>query len=475
MKGVSWARRTPWFMRSLQNRLLITVLGLVCGAWVLVVISTWLDAKHEVGELLDAHMSQAASLLVSFPLDELTRLNMTDTPILHEYQPRVVFQVWHGNDLVVRSSTAPKTALAAPGVLGFSNPELHGQPWRVFSTPGLDEHVVIHVGEHGKTRADVVYASVYSVIWPMMMALPILGLGVWWAVRWAVKPLRDLGQQVGHRQPDSPDPLPVTDVPQEVQPLVQALNHLFDRTASLIQAERRFTADAAHELRTPMAAIRMQAQVAQGALNDDERAEALAATLQGCDRATRLVSQLLQLARLEAEPGLDTGMGIHNTHRPTATDVHDGLRQVVTDLDDTARQHHQRLEVWPQYPGPCHCPVPDVLLRVLLRNLLDNALRYSPDHAHVRVQTLALPGGRARLSVEDSGPGMTPAQMARLGERFFRVLGNTKPGSGLGWSIVIRIAKLYGLTWQLGRSAELGGLRVDIDWSIPSALQDPPT
>jgi len=464
MSQQRWIQHAPWFTRSLQNRLLMTVLGLMCGAWVVVGISTWLYAEHEVDELLDAHMAQAVSLLVSLPLEDLIRLNMTDNRILHEYQSKVVFQVWHGNELVLHSSTAPQTALAAPDVLGFSNPELNGQPWRVFSTPGLDENVVIHVGEEGRTRADVVYASVYSVIWPMMMALPFLGLGVWWAVRSAVKPLRDLGQQVGHRQPDSPDPLPVTDVPQEVQPLVQALNHLFDRTASLIQAERRFTADAAHELRTPMAAIRMQAQVAQGALNDDERAEALAATLQGCDRATRLVSQLLQLARLEAEPDLNTDPTTHHIHRPAPAELHDNLRQVVADLDDTAQQHHQRLEVWPQYPGPCHCPVPDVLLRVLLRNLLDNALRYSPDHAHVRVQTLALPGGRARLSVEDSGPGMTPAQMARLGERFFRVLGNPKPGSGLGWSIVIRIAKLYGLTWQLGRSAELGGLRVDMDW-----------
>jgi two-component system sensor histidine kinase QseC len=460
-------------MRSLQSRLLITVLGLVCGAWVLVVASTWLYTEHEVDELLDAHMSQAASLLVSLPLDELTRLNMAETPILHEYQPRVVFQVWHGGDLVVRSSTAPPTALAKAGVLGFSQTEIHGQPWRVFSTPGLDEHVVIHVGEHGRTRADVVYVSVYSVIWPMMMALPFLGLGVWWAVRWGVKPLRDLGQQVGHRQPDSADPLPVTDVPQEVQPLVDALNHLFNRTASHIHAERRFTADAAHELRTPIAAIRMQAQVAQGACSDDERTEALSATLQGCDRATRLVSQLLQLARLEVEPGLNTDRDTSNTQHPAPAELHENLCQVVADLQDTARQHQQRLEVWPQYPGPCHCPVPEVLLRVLLRNLLDNALRYSPDQAHVRVQTLALPGGRARLSVEDSGLGMTPEQIARLGERFFRVLGNPKPGSGLGWSIVIRIAKLYGLTWQLGRSAELGGLRVDIDWSTPSTPQDP--
>lgn len=465
-------RRSTLFMRSLQARLLATVLGLVCVVWGVVVVATWMDTEHEVGELLDAHMSQAASLLVSLPLDELTGLSLTETPTLHEYQPKVVFQVWHGNDLVVRSNTAPATPMAKAGVLGFSNPDIHGQPWRVFSTPGLDAHVVIHVGEDDAARADVVYASLYSVIWPMTMALPLLGLGVWWAVRWAVKPLRDLGWQVAHRQPDAPDPLPLADVPQEAQPLVHELNRLFARMTSLIQAERRFTADAAHELRTPIAAIRMQAQVAQGARDDDERNEALAATVQGCDRATRLVTQLLQLARLEAEPGVTTGSRSHDqnpthgpTHSPAQSDVHDGLRQVLADLETTARRRRQRLEAGPLLPGACMCPVPEVLVSVLLRNLLDNALRYSPDQARVRVQTQALPGGRMRLTVEDSGPGLAPEHMARLGERFFRVTGSQQPGSGLGWSIVSRVASLYGLAWQLGRSSELGGLRVDVEWA----------
>jgi len=445
-------------LRSLQARLLATVLGLVSVVWLVVAVNTWADTEHEVGELLDAHMSQAASLLVSLPLDELTRLSLSETPTLHEYQPKVVFQVWHANELVVRSGTAPATAMAAAGVLGFSNPVIQGQQWRVFSTPGLDEHVVIHVGEHNEARADVVYASLYSVIWPMTIALPMLGVGVWAAVRWAVKPLRDLGWQVSHRQPDAPEPLPLERVPQEAQPLVQELNRLFGRMASLIQAERRFTADAAHELRTPIAGIRMQAQVAQGALDDAERTEALAATVQGCDRATRLVAQLLQLARLEAEPGVAAA------HTHARTDVNDGLRHVLADLHAVARGRHQHLEARLLHPGAAVCPVPEALWSVLLRNLLDNALRYSPDHAEVRVTTQALAGGRVRLTVEDSGPGLAPEHLARLGERFFRVAGSEQPGSGLGWSIVTRVAALYGLEIHLGRSSDLGGLRVDVEW-----------
>ena len=442
--------------RSLQARLLSTVLGLVSLVWLAVAVSTWLDTEHEVGELLDAHMSQAASLLVSLPLDELTRLNLSETPTLHEYQPKVVFQVWHGQELVVRSGTAPAQSMAQPGVLGFSEPLIDGQPWRVFSTPGLDEHVVIHVGEQRQAREDVVLASLRSVIWPMALALPLLALGVWWGVRWAVKPLRDLGWQVSHRQPDAAEPLPLQAVPLEAQPLVHELNRLFDRTASLIQAERRFTADAAHELRTPIAAIRMQAQVAQGATQDDERNEALAATLQGCDRATRLVAQLLQLARLEAEP---------SSPGDAQTDVHATLGHVLADLQAVAQRRHQRLEAPQAQPGTCLCPAPEALVAVLLRNLLDNALRYSPDGAWVRVQIHASRAGGQRVTVEDSGPGLTDDQVARLGERFFRVVGTLQPGSGLGWSIVKRVAALYGLTVHLGRSTDLGGLRVDVDWA----------
>ncbi len=445
---------------SLQARLLVTVLGLVSVVWLVVAVSTWMDTEHEVGELLDAHMSQAASLLVSLPLDELTRLNLSETPTLHEYQPKVVFQVWHGTELVVRSGTAPMSAMAPMDAKGFAEPVIDGQLWRVFSTPGLDAHVSIHVGEHDQARQDVVWASLRSVIWPMALALPLLAFGVWWAVRWAVRPLRDLGWQVSHRQPDAAHPLLLADAPQEAQPLVEELNRLFARTASLIQSERRFTADAAHELRTPIAAIRMQAQVAQGALDNDERNQALDATLQGCDRATRLVAQLLQLARLEAEAGVAPA-----AQADVQTPVESSLAQVLSDLLPVAARRNQRLEAEP-HPTPVPpCPVPEALVGVLMRNLIDNALRYSPDHARVRVRTEALPGSGARLTVEDSGPGLSDEHLARLGERFFRVVGSQQPGSGLGWSIVTRVASLYGLTLRLGRSADLGGLRVDVEWA----------
>ena len=449
-------------IRSLQNRLLVVVLGGVSVMWLVVALATWIDTEHEVSELLDAHLAQAAALLVSQPLDDLGHLNLSTTPNLDEYQSKVVLQVWHGDDQVVRSATAPTRPLAPFVQRGFLDVVVSGVSWRVFSAQGRDEHVVIQVAEQVQARDDVLAASLRSVLWPMTVALPLLALGVWWGVRHAIKPLRDLGWQVSHRRPDASDRLEVRDVPLEAQPLVTELNRLFDRMSSLIQSERRFTADAAHELRTPLAAIRIQAQVAQGAVDADERNEALADTLKGCDRATRLVEQLLQLARLET--------GVDGSTQPGGASANLGhcVQTVMAYLAPVAGQRQQKLECVPLSDEPAHallCPVPEALAMVLVRNLLDNALRYSPDQARVRLRMFVQPGGGGGFTVEDSGPGLAPDQLQRLGERFFRVVGTNQPGSGLGWSIVTRIAKQHGLTVQAARSPDLGGLSVTVAWS----------
>lgn len=448
---------------SLRNRLTWTVLGSVGLVWLVVIVATWVDTRHELDELLDAHLSQAASLLVSRPLDDLNRTVFPDAPVLHSYQSKVVVQVWHHDSLVVRSATAPLQPLAPNAQRGLTEVSLDGQSWRVFSAPGRDPDVVVHVAEQADLRADVLDASLRGVLWPVGIALPLLGLVIWWAVRRAVQPLQSLGTVVTQRPPGGLDPLPTHDVPLEARPLVDALNRLFARTAELMDAERRFTADAAHELRTPMAAIRMQAQVAQGATQAAERDDALAATVRGCDRATHLMEQLLQLARLEGQDALPSG----------GCDLSACIRAVLNDLQPMALRRSQHLH-WapPAAAATSDQPVawvesPAGLTTVLVRNLVDNALRYSPPGGRVRlrIETPAdLHAAPVRLVLQDSGPGLSPADLARLGERFFRVLGSGEAGSGLGWSIVTRIARLYSLTVAVTRSAELGGLRVSVTW-----------
>jgi two-component system sensor histidine kinase QseC len=245
-------------------------------------------------------------------------------------------------------------------------------------------------------------------------------------------------------------------LPTELQPTLQSLNALFVRIDQMVVSERRFTADAAHELRTPIAGIRAQAQVALGAGDDEaQRQHALRATLAGCDRATRLVEQLLTLARLEATPATPTSV--------TTVDLSAVARRIAADLAPTALARHQTLEL--EASALCLVAGNDLLTGVLVRNLIDNAIRYCPEGAKIEVR-VALDAGQVQLRVQDSGPGMTDAEMARLGERFFRVLGHEKPGSGLGWSIVKRIADVFGAQVQVSRSTLLGGLDVAIRWPV---------
>ena len=443
--------------RSLQGRLLVLVLGAVTLTWVAAALLTALDARHELDELLDGHLAQAAALLVV----QQTRTDddddhAVDAPQLHRYAPKVAFQVWHEGRLSMRSSNAPLQPMRPPGehfTEGLRTLDVTGQPWRVFATHGAERDVQVYVGEQVSSRRAILVAVLRGLALALALALPLLALAAWWAVRSGTAPLRRLGAQLARRQPQALQPVALPDAPTELQPLLDALNGLFDRIAALLESERRFTADAAHELRTPIAAIRLQAQVALGEADDARRAHALQATLEGCDRATRLVEQLLTLARLESDASL-----LRNP-----VDLAALARRVAAELAPRALERGQVLEV--EAEAPCSVAGNETLLAVLLRNLLDNALRYSPDGAPVRL-TLVRTAGAVRLRVEDGGPGLGDADRARLGERFFRVPGHDAPGSGLGWSIMRRIATAHGMQVEVGRSAALGGLQVDVTWSI---------
>ena len=451
--------------RSLQTRLLLTVLGLLAVVWTVAVAATWFGTRHELNEQLDAHLVQVAMLLASQPMEDLESDDwLVESPLRHKYQLRVAYQVWHKGRLTARSASAPSEPLAAGAGEGLSGSDAGGTAWRVYSVRGREDDVLIQVGEQESARRHILLASLRSAVLPLLLAFPALALGIWWAVRASVRPLQRLGRAVERREPQSLVPLSVGAVPPEVQPLVTALNGLFGRMQALLESERRFTADAAHELRTPIAAIRMQAQVAQGSSDEASRQQALAATLQGCDRAMRVVEQLLQLARLEA--GLEGGSsGEAGADRAAhgagaGCDLAGVARALLAELAPQALARHQNLSL--DAPATLPVSLAPALAQVLLRNLVDNALRYSPDGATVQVHLADAPV--PQCVVEDSGPGLPPEALGRLGERFFRVLGTGQTGSGLGWSIVQRITRLHGLEVAVDRSPALGGLRVDVRW-----------
>jgi two-component system sensor histidine kinase QseC len=437
---------------SLQQRLLSRTLGGVLFVWIATAAFVGYEAQHEIDELLDAHLAQSAALLVvqqnATPEEDEPLL---DAPTLHKYAHRVAYQVFEEGRLVMHSPNVAHQPMAKH-TEGFETITLvDGNSWRVFAAQGRSHEVQIYVAERIDSRDEILSAVLRGFLPPLTLALPLLLLGLWWNVRSGLQPLQRLRQALLKRDTRALSPVTLAETPQEVQPLLDALNDLLQRLAQRMDTERRFTADAAHELRTPIAAIRAQAQVALNAsAQDPVRQQALLDTLAGCDRASRVVEQLLTLARVEGPQDM--------VAEPIRLDQL--AQHVMADLTPEALRRHQHLELLA--PEPLEVRGQSTLWHILLRNLIDNALRYSPDGAVVRIQVTRLDGGHIEVSVQDSGTGLSPADMARLGERFFRVLGTSATGSGLGWSIVRHIAALQGIDVQVGQSAELGGLQVTL-------------
>ncbi|HET9642189.1 MAG TPA: ATP-binding protein [Burkholderiaceae bacterium] len=439
---------------SLQTRLLVLVLGAAAAVWIATAAWTWFDVRHEVDELLDSHLAQAAALLIaqqSHPQDDDVDREVAP---LHRYARRVSFQVWHRGALALRSANAPADGPMAPSSQGFQEVMLHGERWRVFATEGRERDVRVYVGERADARDHILRAVTRGVLGPLFIALPLLGGLVAWAVWGGLDPLRKLSALLARRSPQALDAVSLSSPGRELQALVDALNTLLGRIANLLQAERRFTSDAAHELRTPLAALKAQAQVALAAEDDASRRHALRCTLEACDRASHLVDQLLLLSRVENQ--------IEGT--TVATDLTILSRKVLADLAPYAIDKRQTLEL----DAPPRCPVSgnETLLGALLRNLVDNALRYSPPGARIHVRV-----DGDSITVDDTGPGIDAASRARLGERFFRVAGTGEIGSGLGWSIVRRIADAHRLVVR-AEPSPLGGLRVVVDGFDPHGLQE---
>ena len=413
-------------------RLLAGVLGAIVLTWVAAAILTYRDARRELETLLDAHLAQTAALLLVQAGHEIEEIGEEHVPALHGGGQRVAFQVWErGEVLRIHSPDAPN-ARFSDRLDGFSDVTVNGQPWRVFSAWGHKRKVLIQVGEDRAARDGLATAIALNVLKPIAFVVPVLGLLVWLGIRWSTRPLAALRREVLRRDPDNLAPLQVAGAPAEVVPLMESLDRLLARVRDSIDMERRFTADAAHELRTPIAAVRAHAEVARAAADDRERRAALDSIIAGCDRAARAVDQLLTLARLDPAAA---------ARRREACDLREVARQALADVAPMAVERKVEVELAPGLP--LSVPGDRDLLAMLARNVVDNAVRYSTPGGGVRVDVT---GDRAmvRLTVTDEGPGIAPAERERLGQRFHRVAGSGQTGTGLGLSIVKRIADLHG-------------------------------
>jgi len=434
---------------SIKRRLLVALLLVTSLAWGVTLALSYRDARHELDELLDGHLAQSASLLIAQVGHEADDLDTEHAPPLHRYSRNVAFQVWEqGRKLVLHSASAPNTPLSSTHE-GFSDSRVDGKPWRVFSAWDGSRRFLIQVGEHREVREELAESIAENLLRPLLFALPVLGLLIWFGVARGLRPLRELSGQVAQRRADNLAPLDDGVVPTEVVPLVEGLNRLFARLRDSLDKERRFTADAAHELRTPLAAIMSQAQVARAATADAERQRALDNVVLGCTRAAHLVDQLLTLARLEPEQ-LKTG---------EACDLRALAVDAISELAPVAVRKNIELQL--AEDSAVRVPGVATLLGILMRNLVDNAIRYSPPASRVLV-AVARRDDRAVFAVVDEGPGIPAGERERVWERFYRVLGGEETGSGLGLSIVKRIADLHHAHVTIAPGENGTGLRVEV-------------
>jgi two-component system sensor histidine kinase QseC len=442
---------------SLQLRLIGLMLAAVLLFGLIAGIQSYRNALHEADEIFDAQLAQLGQTLLAVAIHADDDETASTGPIAHKYQRSLAFQVWsteHDQPRLLLHSG--KSAAALPDPLpepGFSHGEWQGQRWRYYRQSDIRRELEVLVGQSDLARNDLAREVAWHNLQPFLFGLPLLAIAALIAIRLGLQPLRKLAHELQQRSPERLDPVRLADSPSEIAPVIEALDRLFVRVAGTLENERRFTSDAAHELRTPLAALRAQVQAAMLTENSAEQRESLDKALLGTDRMNHLVGQLLTLARLDE---------LSSSTHLEPVDLAAVTRECCAELGPDALAKNVDLELKGEDSAPISGS-PD-LLRVLVRNLLDNAIRYTPVGGHIDVTIQFLKNSAYQLEVCDSGPGVPDEQLALLGQRFSRFSPTLAEGVGLGLSIVLRIAEIHQARIAFSRATTAGGLRVSAEF-----------
>ena len=416
-------------MTSIRRALLVPLAGGLAVALVVATVATYLRARDEASAMFDVQLSQLASSVTGMPLSVPPGSIATGSG-----SAPLVVQVWNRDGVQVYRSQGTRE-MPAQRSPGFSTVQTREGPWRVFSVLAGGE--LVQVAQPLALRDQLAASLALSTIVPWLVAAPLIALLLWFAIERALKPLDRLASAVGERTPAELAPLPSGGWPLEVTPLVGALNDLLARLHGALDTQKAFVADAAHELRTPLAAVHLQAELAERARGEPERAAALASLRGGLKRATRVVEQLLSLARQDDARAEAPFARVDLA--ALARDVVGAHARIAAAKDvDLGAERLEALAV----DGDA------AALFALADNLVDNAVRYTPPGGQVDVSVERRDGAPA-LVVRDDGPGIPPGERAQVFQRFARGSHADAPGSGLGLAIVRRIAERHGATVTL--------------------------
>ncbi|PMU65808.1 two-component sensor histidine kinase, partial [Pseudomonas sp. FW215-L2] len=410
-------------MNSVRARILIPVLVLILLGDGLI---SWLvlrDSHHEIEEVYDAQLAQSARLLQGvlrqrdpgdadwdrlYQAFDQAMSRVGEDGAAHPYETRLTFQVWRTDgQLLVRSTDAP-ILNAPPTTLGPHDLMENGNDWCAFMLADMQQGLLIWVGERDDIRQDVIQRIIRHTLWPILVGVPLLALLIWLTIGWGLKPLRAMAQAIRGRDSNTLRPLQLEPLPADLEPMQTALNRLLVQVDDLLERERRFIADAAHELRTPLAILRIHAQNAQSAETEEQRREALDFLVNGVDRATRIGSQLLTMARIEPQ--------LNNTVR-VRVPLTELVREELAELTPLAME--KGVELVLEGDEECWIETDPIALAIALQNLVTNALNFSPAGSEVRVVVREEDSGVVQLCVEDAGPGIDEGEIGRLFERFY--------------------------------------------------------
>lgn len=438
---------------SIKKRLLLWISIPILIASFLILLLAFLFSWHEIEEVYDSQLVHTAKTLLQFTEHEITEsqghaiyLGEENASLQHTYENKTAFRIWSGDDLILQSAKAKEFPLVeAPP--GFSDQSIDGKPWRFFVFIDAAKNLRIETSERYAIRYELISQLMTSLAIPMGILIPSLLAIVWIGIRKSLKPLIALSRAVDTRDTEDLSPINDADVPLEATPLVHALNRLFTRISDSFRRERDFTDHAAHELRTPLAAMKTQTQVLikkAGAM--PECREGLGNLNATIDRSTHLLEQLLSLARLQNEkfPLSDINLS-------------ECVEDAVSEISHKAKNKNQSLSV---------SITDDLVIRghaeslyILIRNLMDNAVKYTPENGTIAVALSA----NGKLKISDTGPGIHDADKARVFNRFVRVDKSGQTGSGLGLSIAQWVADAHNAGITLKDNTP-HGLIVELDF-----------
>ena len=463
---------------SIRKFLLINLLLAIAITTTLTAIGNYYLDEQDIQEHLDTLMAVSALSYEALlgddvhhrPLDEiqdsLDRIpqkikNQYKNSFLNDlppqnYMSKFDFQVWTNQGKLLLHSLDPLEIPSPPKIDGFSDLQIGSQKWRVFTTFNDKAKIKTMLAEHYDTRNELGHSIAEDDMYIMLLTFPLSGLLIWIIIGRGLGSLARVAKEVSNRAPTNLEPVDLEEVPEEIKPVIDELNKLFYRLDEGFEREKRFASDAAHELRTPLAALKAQAQVA---LNTDDLAEknlALKKVIASVNRSTHIVQQLLTMSRLVPEASRIND--IDKVNLPKVT------REILALLAPSALEKQIELE-FVHDDNITNFFGNSTAIAILIRNLVDNAIRYCTKNGAVLVRVYQQKENII-LEVKDNGPGIPNELHTRVFERFFRMLGNQSTGSGLGLAIVKQVTELHGGKIELDTPAEGTGLIVRVFFPV---------